>query len=71
MYLNRLYVLFLFETWALTGEWELNGSRLAFLIMTLAPIMEIGPMEQVNHITTGANMQTVDKFMLTDILMVL
>ena len=58
VYLYRLYVLFLFGTWALIGVWELNGLRLAFLIMTLVPIMEIGPMEQVIHIRTiNANMQ--------------
>ncbi|CAL5350413.1 unnamed protein product [Camellia sinensis] len=43
---DRLYVPFLFEIWELIGEWELNGSRHAFWIMTLVPIMVIGHMEQ-------------------------
>lgn len=56
IYLYRLYALFSFETWALTGVWELNGLRLASSITTLVPIMEIGPMEQVIHITTNVDM---------------
>lgn len=43
----RLYAPFLYEIWALTGVWELNGSKLVFWIMTLVPIMEIGPTAQV------------------------
>lgn len=43
----RLCVLFLFEIWASTGGWELNGLRHASWIMILAPTMETGHMEQV------------------------
>lgn len=45
---DRLYAHFLFETWALTGEWEQNGSRHVCWITTLVPTMETGPMEQVS-----------------------
>lgn len=46
-FVPRLFVPFWFETWASTGEWELNGLRLVFWIMIRVPTMEIGPMEQV------------------------
>lgn len=46
-YFDRLFVLFLFEIWALTGGWELSGLRHAFWIMIHAPIMVIGLTGQV------------------------
>ncbi|KAF5940416.1 hypothetical protein HYC85_021583 [Camellia sinensis] len=32
------------QIWELIGEWELNGSRHAFWIMTLVPIMQVDNM---------------------------
>lgn len=48
----RLSAHFWSEIWVLIGEWEQNGSRHAYWIMTQLQIMVIGHMEQVSYVFT-------------------